>query len=206
MDTDSDRVAVETFKDTDQMELEMFDVANWEEAIRAKGIVITPLIERLGTAVIIAEKDVDTQEVRRQIACLVPPEDNDGRLLDETELAYHALISSDMRTARVFFSEILTECLVPIGEILYLDMQVLDDPQFRAQGAGGKVLFTRLDVPHIRLPEVGKLYVTCLYQPKGGRGRVAKSASPITLAVNPWNVQLASDYQGSQASVVKHLY
>ena len=85
-------------------------------------------------------------------------------------------------------------------------MVVLEDATFRQQGRNGKVLFTRLDIPHVRVPEIGKLYVTCLHQPRGSNRRSARSASAITLAVNPWDVQLASAYTGDPANVVKNLY
>jgi hypothetical protein len=140
------------------------------------------------------------------IACLVPPAENDGRLLDVCDLTYHALLSADMLTARVFFVDILTDSLLPVGEILYLNMQVLEDAKFREMGRAGKLLYTRLDIPHVRVPEVGKLYVTCLHQPRGSNRRMSRSASAITLAVNPWDVQLASEYTGDPSNVIKNLY
>lgn len=206
---DIENVAVETFIGDagDETQLDLLDFMRWEEDIRARGIVITPLLDRAGVAVVVTDTDEETGAERRELGCLVPPQDNDGRLLDESDCTYHALLNSDMRTARIFFLEVLRECLLPVGEILYLDMQVLEDPQFRDQGTGGKLLFTRLDIPHIRCPEVGKLYVTCLHQPRTGRqSSSSRGATAITLAVNPWDVQLASTFTGDPASVVKHLY
>ncbi len=208
VDLDIEKVAVDTFRgdDLDESDLETYNFMDWEEAIRAKGIVITPLIERAGAAVVIVETDPDTQQETKHIGCLVPPRENEGRLLDPSGLTYHALLSSDMRTARVFFVDILSESLLPVGEVLYLDMAVLEEARFREMGRGGKVLYTRLDIPHVRVPEIGKLYVTCLHQPRGSNRRTARSATAITLAVNPWDVQLASAYSGDPANVVKHLY
>lgn len=208
VDLESEHVAVETFVgDTgDQTQLESLDFMDWEETIRARGIVVTPLIDRAGVAVVVTDTDSDTQEEKRMIGCLVPPQENEGRLLDAADCTYHALLTPDMRTARIFFIEVLRECLLPVGEILYLDMVVLQDTRFRDQAREGRVLYTRLDIPHARIPEVGKLYVTCLHQPKGARSRATRGAVAITLAVNPWDVQLASAYAGDPASVVKHLY
>ncbi len=190
----------------DQSEIESLDFSTWEETLRAKGIVITPLIERAGAAVAIVETHPETQTKTTTIACLVPPAENDGRLLDVCDLTYHALLSADMLTARVFFVDILTDSLLPVGEILYLNMQVLDDAKFREMGRAGKLLYTRLDIPHVRVPEVGKLYVTCLHQPRGSSRRSSKGATAITLAVNPWDVQLASEYTGDPSNVIKNLY
>lgn len=208
VDLDIEKVAVETFRgdNFDQSELVTLDFMDWEGVIREKGIVITPLIERAGAAVVIVETNPETNEETRQIGCLVPPQENEGRLLDPGDLTYHALLTADMRTARVFFMDILSDCLLPVGEVLYLDMAVLEDARFREMGRGGKVLYTRLDIPHVRVPELGKLYVTCLHQPRGTNRRTARSATAITLAVNPWDVQLASEYSGDPANVVKHLH
>lgn len=205
---DIERVVIETTtgEDNDQLELEKLDFMHWEEAIRAKGIVITPLIQRAGAAVKVSIPEDGTQTEKVCIGCLVPPMQNDEELLDGTDLTYHALLTSDMRTARIFFLETLTDCLLPVGEILYLDMTILENPAFREQGRGDKLLFTRLDIPHIRTPEVGKLYVTCLHQPKGPRGRSARGASSLTFTVNPWDVQLASLFEGDPSRVVRHLH
>ena len=208
VDLENEKVVVETLKGDshDQSEIESLDFSTWEETLRAKGIVITPLIERAGAAVAIVETHPETQTKTTTIACLVPPAENDGRLLDVCDLTYHALLSADMLTARVFFVDILTDSLLPVGEILYLNMQVLDDAKFREMGRAGKLLYTRLDIPHVRVPEVGKLYVTCLHQPRGSTRRSSRGASAITLAVNPWDVQLASEYEGDPANVIKNLY
>lgn len=208
VDLDLEKVAVETFlgDNFDRSDLTTLDFMDWEEGLRARGIVITPLIERAGAAVLITETDPATQTQTRRIGCLVPPIENDGKLLDPSDLTYHALLTSDMRTARVFFIDILSECLLPVGEVLYLDMTVLDDARFREMGQAGKVLYTRLDIPHVRIPELGKLYVTCLHQPRAPNRRAARGATAITLAVNPWDVQLASAYTGDPANVVKHLH
>jgi hypothetical protein len=84
--------------------------------------------------------------------------------------------------------------------------QVISDDRFRSQCAPGKVLYTRLSVPHIKKPEIGKLYVMCLYQARGARNKSSRSTSAITLAVNPWDVQLVSEFKGRPSSIVKLLH
>ena len=200
--TGAETVEVHTYsRDKTLLRSDTLEVLEWEEAIREKGMVITPLIQRHGAAVRIHRGQQDDAPT---IGCLIPPE-NSSHLLDSEGCSYWALISQDLDVVELFFMEVLTKLLIPVGEIMYLDMQVLEDERFRAQGAGGKVLYTRLNVPHVRSPQPGKLYVTCLLQPRCARGRSTRSATAITLAVNPWDVQLASAYTGPPANVVKHL-
>jgi hypothetical protein len=207
VDTQLSRVCVETTQvgQEDHINTAALEYCDWEERIRADGIVITPLIQRAGAAVVLVEKDADTGAESRQIGCLVPPPENEGQLLDASDCTYHALLTAELDVAKLFFLDVLKEHLLPIGEVLYLNMEVLQEEQFRSQGRGGKVLYTRLNVPNMRVPEPGKLYVTCLHQPRASHGRSNRSKTAITLAVNPWDVQLASAYTGDPASVVKHL-
>ena len=107
--------------------------------------------------------------------------------------------------AQIFFLDMFKSCMVPIGEVMYLKISVLSNEGFRAQGAGDKLLYTRLAPPNVREPEDGKLYVTGLYQPVNRRGAVEVSASPITFAVNPWDIQLASEYTGPASKILKRL-
>jgi hypothetical protein len=207
VDTQISRVCVETTRvgQEDHINTAALEYCDWEERIRADGIVITPLIQRAGAAIVLVEKDPDTGAESRQIGCLVPPPENEGQLLDASDYTYHALLTAELDVAKLFFLDVLKEHLLPIGEVLYLDMDVLQEERFRSQGAGGKVLYTRLNVPNVRVPEPGKLYVTCLHQPRASHGRSNRSKTAITLAVNPWDIQLASAYTGDPTSVVKHL-
>jgi hypothetical protein len=171
----------------------------WEETIRERNMVITPLITRAGAAV-----SLEFQGVQR-IGCLIPLEGKQALLVPDS-CTYRALVTKELDMAELFFLDVLKTALIPLGEVLYLNMQVLEEERFRSQGAGGKVLFTRLNVPHVRTAQVGKLYVTCLHQPRTSRGKSTRSATSITLAVNPWDVQLASSYTGNPALVLKHLH
>ena len=207
VELDNEHVKVITHtKDFPDLEnVETHDFMDWEEAIRARGLVITPLITRAGAAVAIVVEDPVTKENRKTIACLIPHRQDSEDLLDPVTCKYHALCTSDNDVAEMYFYDILSDGLLRIGEIMYLDMQVLEEERFRSQGGDGKLLYTRLSVPHLRATEIGKLYVTCLYQPRASRGKSSRSMSAITLAVNPWDVQLASEYKGSPNSIVKHL-
>ena len=173
-------------------------VMTWEEDIRDRNMVLTPLITRAGAAVSLQFQG------EQRIGCLIPLEGKQTLLHADT-CSYQALVTKELDVAEILFLDVLNTALIPLGEILYLDMSVLEDERFRSQGAGGKVLFTRLNVPHVRAPQVGKLYVTCLHQPRTSRGKSTRSATSMTLAVNPWDVQLASLYTGSPALVLKHL-
>ncbi len=67
-------------------------------------------------------------------------------------------------------------------------------------------MYTRLTVPNIRCPEIGKLYVSCLRRPQGYRvDGGAASETMLTIAVNPWDIQIASGYAGPPENIVKHL-
>ena len=201
VDSMAETVEVHTYNEARVLEdSSTLGFMDWEETIRSRGVVITPLIRRGGAAVV-----VDMPGTGQLLGVLVPARPGMSALLDADACGYRALVTQELDVAELFFMDVLRDGLVPLGEILYLDMQVLEDERFRAQGAGGKVLYTRLNVPHVRVPETGKLYVTCLHQPRTTRGKSTKSATAITLAVNPWNVQLASSYVGPPGSVVKHL-
>lgn len=186
-------------KDRELIKSDCFSFMEWEEAIRERGIVITPLIQRLGVAV-----SIQSESGSHVLGCLIPSADS-TQLLDSNSCIYRALVNADMDVVELFFMDVLVHHIIPVGEILYLNMAVLEDENFRAQGAGGKVLFTRLNVPNVRSPEPGKLYVTCLLQPRSARGRSTRSATAITFAVNPWDVQTAAAYVGPPGNVVKHL-
>ena len=106
--------------------IETYDFMDWEEAIRARGLVITPLITRAGAAVVMVLEDPVTKETKKTIACLIPHCQDSEDLLDPITCKYHALYSSALDVAELFFSDVLSDGLLKIGEILYLNMQVLE--------------------------------------------------------------------------------
>ena len=207
VELDNEHVSVITYSTEleELKDIETYDFMEWEEKIRFRGLIITPLIRRAGAAVVIEQEDPETKETSKKIACLIPHSQDTEDLLEPTTCKYHALCSPSNDVAELFFRDVLSESLLKIGEVLYLDMQVLQDERFRSQGLGRKVLYTRLSVPHTRTTEVGKLYVTCLHQPRASGNKSSRSSMAITLAVNPWDVQLASEYKGNPSNIVKHL-
>jgi hypothetical protein len=207
VNTEAERVSVETFSrtDEDRNRAHSLTFTDWEEKIREMGMVITPLIRRAGAAVVVTTVDPETQVESQAIGCLIPTPESGEDLLDVSDCTYNALMTAEMDVAKLFFLDVLKESLLPVGEVLYLDMKVLEEEKYQALGRQGKLLFVRLNVPHVRNPEQGKLYVTCLHQPRTSHGRSVRGTTAITLAVNPWDVQLASSYTGNPANVIKHL-
>lgn len=202
VNSESEDVLIEVFQnrlDIDGVSSTTCNFYNWEKHLQDNKIMLTPLITRLGAAVL-----VDGPDGNKVLGCLIPKEEH-GKLLDHETFSYQALIDKDMNAVKVFFTDIFTNAMVPVGEIVYLNMEVLDESDFRGQAVEGKWLYTRLSVPNIRCPEVGKLYVNCLRKPLGYRNGGAASEVMLTLVVNPWDVQLASTYTGSQDAIVRYL-
>ena len=192
-----------TLKDTHQ--LDMFD---WDDFLRKENMVITPLLKRLGACVSLdAPDDSDTQGVvpgRKILGCLISYPEHEA-LFNPSTCSYQALITKEMDVSEIFFHDVLTRALVPVGEILYLDADVIQDARFHIPTGVGRVLYTRLSVPNTDSPVEGKLYVAASYQPMNARGRRESFSTCVTFVVNPWDVQLASEYIGNPKDVVKHL-
>ena len=187
----------------DRIAEEMLDFDDWDEYLRKNHMVVSPLITRGGACVMLETEDGSAGG--KTLGCLITQPDA-GALFNPQTCSYQALISKELDTAELFFLDLLGPgTLVPIGEVMYLDISVLEEPGFRAQANGGRLLYTRLAPPNVRAPEEGKLYVTGLYQPLNRRGVGEVSASPITFAVNPWDVQLASSYTGDSHRIIKRL-
>lgn len=191
-------------KNKNEKQAVMQDFEDWDEYLRHENMVVTPLITRGGACVALQLEEEESQPQRKTLGCLIKFEDFDS-LFNPTTCCYQALVTPEMDVAQIFFLDMLQDCMVPIGEIMYLKLAVLPDENFRAQGMGDKLLYTRLAPPNVRHPEEGKLYVTGLYQPLSRRGSVEVSASPITFAVNPWDIQLASEYTGDHSKILKRL-
>ena len=112
---------------------------------------------------------------------------------------YKVLISSDLTTMDVCFLDVL-QGLVPVGEVMYMDMGVLPDNLKKP----GSLLKTRLTVPNVRFPEEGKLYVTCYYKPRRVR-HDQNDDTVMIFAVNPWDLELASEHTGDHKAVYQKL-
>lgn len=170
----------------------------WEAFIREKGFVITPMIWRKGACVLIP-----LDETQSVLGCLVSYPDFHSQF-NPGECKYQALMDAENTVSQLFFLDAL-KWLVPVGEILYLDMEVIEEEAYRRQGGGGKLLYTRLNVPPSSEPEEGKLYVTAMLKKPRTR-TVQASVSAVTFMVNPWDVQLASKYTGDPKLVMPHLF
>lgn len=179
------------------------DFDEWDEYLRREHMVVTPLITR-GGACVTLELDEEDGTKKKVLGCLIHyPEF--GTLFNPNTCCYQALVSQEMDVAQIFFLDVLKTAMVAVGEVMYLKISVLPESGFRAQGEGDRLLYTRLAPPNVRDPVEGKLYVTGLYQPLGRRGAGEVSASPVTFAVNPWDVELASEYTGDHSKVLQRL-
>lgn len=198
---DRDRALKNTYQ------LDMFD---WDDFLRKENMVITPLIKRLGACVSLDAPGGDVEDGTQGAAggkilgCLISYPDHGG-LFNPSNCSYQALITKEMDVSEIFFHDVLTKALVPVGEPLYLDMDVIQDDRFTIPTGEGKVLYTRLSVPNTAHPVEGKLYVAAVYQPLNARGRRESFSTCVTFVVNPWDVQLASEYSGPARDIVKHL-
>ena len=95
----------------------------------------------------------------------------------------------------------LRNLLAP-GEPLLLDHGALAQAEFRKPDKDLKV---RLNLPNTLKPEPGRLYVTCHYFNKTF-GRPDPEALPsVTLAVDPWDLTLISEFKGPQEDVLLFL-
>jgi hypothetical protein len=186
---------------------ETADYDEWDGYMRDNKMVVTPLITRGGACVQVVMEDVDedgTTSTRKVLGCLIPYPDT-NRLLNPEQCTYQALISQALDTVEVFFMDVLKDYLIRVGEEMLLDPNVLDNEAFSAQGAGGKLLYTRLFIPNVTKPVAGKLYVMALHQPTNRRGRSGVGMTCMVFAVNPWDLQLLSEYTGEAKLILKHL-
>jgi hypothetical protein len=186
-------------KNKEAKEPQTLELDEWDEYLRRHHMVVTPLITRGGACVLL-----ELEEGRKTLGCLIQYPEFHSQFNPDT-CSYQALITPEMDVVQIFFTDLLRHCMVSIGEIMYLNMEILPEDGFRAQGGEGKVLHTRLAPPNVRDPEEGKIYVTALYQPLNRRGSTEVSATAITFAVNPWDVKLASTYDGDSSKIVKRL-
>lgn len=119
VEPDTDSVTMRTFNQEGVLIHDtVLDVMEWEETVRQSGAVITPLIRRLGAAVLVRQDDDS-----RAIGVLVPHAEGSRSLLRTESRSYKALITRELDVAELFFMDVLKTALIPVGEILYLNMQ-----------------------------------------------------------------------------------
>jgi hypothetical protein len=158
----------------------------WEEHMAERGYVLTPLIQRGGACV---RLNIGTDDKPEQaLGCLVRHPETDTQFHHPT-MHYQALVAKDNSLAYVFFTDALRG-LVPVGTVMYLRMGVIDDERFiLPPDREDRFLLTRLNVPCVEEPEVGKLYVTALHKRFRPRGQADPPVAE-TFPVNPWDVIL----------------
>lgn len=176
------------------------DFPGWEEAMREKGYVMLPLIERGGACIMV---NIGTDEAPEEtIGCLVKhPELNSQ--FDHNTGNYQALVTSDNDVVQVFFKHVI-QSIIPVGTVLYLNLDVIQDHRTSRASRAAKYLFTRLNVPNVDVPVQGKIYVTASYRRHGPRSR-GLAASCITFEVNPWDVKTEHLFKESPDTVVQML-
>lgn len=78
-----------------------------------------------------------------------------------------------------------------------MDHGALAQEEFRKPG---KYLKVRLNLPNTLKPEEGRLYVTCHYHSKAFGRPEAETLPSVTMAVDPWDLTLPSEFQGTPAT------
>ena len=149
------KMEINRFLDKQHIEGEMIDFMEWDGYLQDKEMVLTPMISRGGACVKV------TVEGEEYLGCLIKTNEGSNLLFDPETCCYRASLKESGMVAHLFFLDTL-ESLVPVGEILYLNLETTSIEKIRMQG---KYLYTRLNVPHVRNPEDGKLYVSVLYNP-----------------------------------------
>lgn len=176
------------------------DFPEWEEYMCKQGYVMVPLIERGGACILV---NIGTEEEPQEaIGCLIKYPET-GAQFDHHTGNYQALVSAEQLVVQVYFKHVIPS-LIPIGTVLYLNMEVIQDHRFSRAARTGKYLFTRLNVPIVDTPVQGKLYVTASYRRNGPRSRALATAC-VTFEVNPWDVTPEHLFKESQSTVVRLL-
>lgn len=176
------------------------DFTNWEEHMMKMGYVMLPLIER-GGACIMVNVGTETEPQETIGSLLKYPEI--GSQFDHNTGNYQALVDSDNNVVQVFFKHVV-QSVIPVGTILYLKMEVIQDHRFSRAARAGKFLFTRLNVPNIDTPVQGKVYVTASYRRNGPRSRALATAC-VTFEVNPWDLIPEHLFKDPPSTVVQML-
>jgi hypothetical protein len=202
VDTSTKKVVLYTYtKDEPEGKaMEFLEYDEWEDRLLQAGAVLTPMVERAGACLL-----VDMGEgASSKLGCLVQYPEHESQFNHQTQ-HYQAVVDAANTVTQVFFTDAL-RCLLPVGTLMYLKMDVIDDERFNqpARSSAGKWLLTRLNVPNTATPAQGKIYVSALYKKKRSRGQNGFVVS-VTFPVNPWDVELKQLFSGPEDSIVKHL-
>lgn len=190
-----------TMGEEDALDIAEYD--QWEEKMQQLEYVLTPMIERSGTCLVVDIKGPDGENSPK-LGCMVRYPEYDSQF-NQITLKYQVLLDQDNTVAQVFFLDALRD-LLPIGTIMYLKLDVIEDERFSRQHSNrrGKYLHTRLNVPNVSTPQQGKIYVTGLHERKRGRTQTAL-VTAVTFPVNPWDVVLKDKFVGDACEVVQRL-
>jgi hypothetical protein len=196
-----------TAKEPEGSGMDFFEFDEWEERLVQREYVLTPMVERGGACLLVdvpAAEPSQDKGTESKLGCLVQYPELESQFNYQTQ-HYQALVDKDNTVTQVFFMDAL-RCLLPVGTLMYLRMEVIDDERFNRpeHSQPGKWLLTRLNVPNTASPVQGKVYVSALYKKKRTRGQQGFVTS-VTFAVNPWDVVLKQLFAGDEDSIVKHL-
>ena len=148
---------------------------DWCTSLAASGYILTPMIFRSGACVWVKQNDAET------IACLICG--NAGSNFSPDTCTYTALVLAT-EVLDVFFKTVLDD-LIKVGTSLFLGGETV--------GLADSVLLqVRLNVPNVKQPEQGKVYVTYIEKPIIA-DRDTFSVMSKTVAVDPWDLRLEAD-------------
>ena len=197
-------VTVELHLKDQETEAFSMDFDEWQDGLRRRGLLVTPMIWRQGACV-----ENKTASGRRELACIVPPPTTEGGLPPETnfspsDCSYSILSRQGVPARKLHFFKALNR-LVPVGTEVFV---LLRAPGVQALGLqltrtdrNREFLSGRLNVPTVKTPEPGKIYVTCMQKPILARSD-ASDVSCTTLVLDPWEAVLDVP---EDASPVKYL-
>lgn len=198
------KVDIEVHLENGEIEACAFEFDEWQEALRSRGLLVTPMIWRQGACV-----ENKTASGRREIACIVPPPPSENGPAPETnfsysDCSYSILYRRDTPPRKLHFFKTLRR-LIEVGTEVFV---LLKSPTVAALGLqiartdrSREYLSGRLNVPTVEAPEPGKIYVTCMQKPILARSD-ASDVSCVTLVLDPWDAVLDLP---DGASPVKHL-
>ena len=179
-----------------------WELDEWEARLRDQGHVLTPMLWRRGVAVRLV------QGGRTVVGVLITPGGVPCQFHHPTS-TYEAMFApavyrdedeeeAPASSVRVHFAHALKN-LLPPGEPLLLDHGALAQEEFRKPG---KYLKVRLNLPNTLKPEEGRLYVTCHYHSKAFGRPEAETLPSVTMAVDPWDLTLPSEFQGDAGDIL----
>lgn len=186
------KVSLELHLEGGDVEAAAFEFDEWQEELRKRSVLVTPMIWRQGACV-----ENKTAAGGREIACIVPPppqEDQPAPLsnFSPSDCMYSILFHQGVPSRKLHFLKALKR-LIPVGTEVFV---LLKSPavealalQISRTDRSREYLAGRLNVPTVEAPEPGKIYVTCMQKPILARSD-ASDVSCVTLVLDPWDAVL----------------